>query len=66
MRAVIFDLWDTLVEWPVEEGNAIKGRIAAHVGGDAGAFEERWHASCLTAARPAMAEIGMGKRLSDA
>jgi putative hydrolase of the HAD superfamily len=45
VRAVIFDLWDTLVEWPVEEGEALKRRVAAHVGGDPLAFDEAWHAS---------------------
>ena len=40
MRAVIFDLWDTLVDWPVGEGEELKQRVAAHVGGDPDAFEQ--------------------------
>ena len=32
MRAVIFDLWDTLVEWPVCEANQLMERMAALVG----------------------------------
>jgi putative hydrolase of the HAD superfamily len=45
MRAVIFDLWDTLVEWPAAEGEALKRRVGEHVGGDPDAFEEAWRAS---------------------
>ncbi len=43
MKAVIFDLWDTLVEWPVAEAEVLKARIAAHVAIDPGEFERRWH-----------------------
>ena len=42
MRAVIFDLWDTLVDWPVGEGEELKRRVAEHVGGDPDAFEQAW------------------------
>jgi putative hydrolase of the HAD superfamily len=45
MRAVIFDLWDTLVDWPVGEGEVLKHRVAVHVGGDPAAFELAWRAS---------------------
>jgi putative hydrolase of the HAD superfamily len=45
VRAVIFDLWDTLVDWPVGEGDELKQRVAAHVGGDPDAFEQAWRAS---------------------
>jgi putative hydrolase of the HAD superfamily len=45
MRAVIFDLWDTLVDWPVGEGEELKRRVAEHVGGDADAFEQAWRES---------------------
>ena len=45
MRAVIFDLWDTLVDWPVGEGEVLKQRVAVHVGGDPAAFEQAWRAS---------------------
>jgi putative hydrolase of the HAD superfamily len=36
-RAVIFDLWETLVDWPVEEARELARRIAGHtgLGGDA-------------------------------
>ena len=32
MRAVIFDLWDTLVEWPLDEAARLRERMAALVG----------------------------------
>jgi putative hydrolase of the HAD superfamily len=41
---VIFDLWDTLVDWPVEEAQVLKGRIAEHAGLEAEEFERRWRA----------------------
>src|SRR5262245_20217688 len=45
MRAVIFDLWDTLVDWPVREGEELKQRVAAHVGGEPDEFEQAWRES---------------------
>ena len=30
-RAVVFDLWDTLVEWPLEEAAVLRAEIAALV-----------------------------------
>jgi putative hydrolase of the HAD superfamily len=43
MRAVIFDLWDTLVEWPVAEGEVLKSGLAELVTVDPDEFERRWH-----------------------
>jgi putative hydrolase of the HAD superfamily len=43
MRAVVFDLWDTLVEWPVREADVLKRRLAGHVAVEAEEFERRWH-----------------------
>lgn len=43
-RAVIFDLWDTLVDWPTDEAAVLKARIAQHAGLDADEFERRWRA----------------------
>jgi putative hydrolase of the HAD superfamily len=37
-RAVIFDLWETLVDWPVEEARELTRRIAGHTGLDDDAF----------------------------
>src|SRR4051794_21048640 len=45
MRAVIFDLWDTLVDWPMREGEELKWRVAAHVGGEPEDFEQAWRES---------------------
>ncbi len=42
MKAVIFDLWDTLVEWPASEANVLKQRLAELVAIDAEEFECRW------------------------
>jgi putative hydrolase of the HAD superfamily len=45
VRAVIFDLWDTLVEWPVGEAARLRERIAALVGVAEEEFGRRWAAS---------------------
>jgi putative hydrolase of the HAD superfamily len=42
MRAVIFDLWDTLVEWPIEEGERLKRMLSDHLGIDGEEFERLW------------------------
>jgi len=42
VKAVVFDLWDTLVEWPVTEAEELKQRIAELVAVDADEFERRW------------------------
>jgi putative hydrolase of the HAD superfamily len=43
VKAVIFDLWDTLVEWPVAEAEVLKNGIAEHVAIEPGEFERRWY-----------------------
>ena len=48
MRAVIFDLWDTLVEWPSDEAAVLQERIATLVGLPAEEFGRRWVASYRT------------------
>ena len=48
MRAVIFDLWDTLVLWPLETARALNDRIAERLGVERERFVEAWDA-----ARPA-------------
>ena len=57
MRAVIFDLWDTLVDWPVGEGEELKQRVAAHVGGDPDAFEQAWRASYRASQTGPLADV---------
>jgi putative hydrolase of the HAD superfamily len=42
VRAVVFDLWDTLVEFPVREAEALKRRLAELTAVDAEEFERRW------------------------
>lgn len=42
MKAVVFDLWDTLVDWPVSEAEILKGRIAELVALEPDEFERRW------------------------
>src|SRR5258707_421720 len=42
MRAVIFDLWDTLVEWPAAEAAELRERIATLVGVTEDEFGRRW------------------------
>jgi putative hydrolase of the HAD superfamily len=40
---VIFDLWQTLVPWPVESANAMYGRLVETWGADPETFHELWH-----------------------
>jgi putative hydrolase of the HAD superfamily len=42
-RAVIFDLWQTLVPWPAESANAMYGRLVRTWGADPETFYELWH-----------------------
>jgi len=41
-RAVIFDLWQTLVPWPVEGAQRMYDGLAAHFGADSARFKELW------------------------
>ena len=43
MRAVIFDLWDTLVVWPVAEAARLRAGIAELVPVGEEEFGRRWH-----------------------
>ncbi len=44
MKAVIFDLWDTLVDWPVDEAAALNRGLAARIGLSDDEFARRWQA----------------------
>ena len=44
-RAVIFDLWQTLVPWKVEEANRFYDRMADTVAVERGRFREAWLAA---------------------
>jgi putative hydrolase of the HAD superfamily len=42
IRAVVFDLWDTLVEFPASEADVLKVRLAEHAAIGTEEFERRW------------------------
>ena len=42
MKAVVFDLWDTLVEWPVAEAEVLNRDWPSSSRIDADEFERRW------------------------
>ena len=42
MKAVVFDLWDTLVEFPAREAEVLKWRLAELTAADPEEFERRW------------------------
>ena len=42
-RAVVFDLWDTLVLWPVEDTHLLRERSAARYGVSLEALDELWY-----------------------
>ena len=42
MRAVIFDLWNTLVDWAVDESNTLREDLAASTGLGEDRFTALW------------------------
>jgi len=62
MRAVIFDLWDTLVEWPAADAAVLQQRIAALVGVADDEFGRRWADSYRVSQTGPLAEayVGLG------
>jgi putative hydrolase of the HAD superfamily len=42
-RAVVFDLWETLVSWPIEESRLLRERSASHFGVTPERFDELWY-----------------------
>jgi putative hydrolase of the HAD superfamily len=44
MRAVIFDLWDTLIDYDVEGTRAAEAQYADRLGADPDEFAQRWRA----------------------
>jgi putative hydrolase of the HAD superfamily len=40
---VIFDLWNTLAEWPVDAWAEVRPKVAKRLGLTAEAFDERWY-----------------------
>jgi putative hydrolase of the HAD superfamily len=57
MRAVIFDLWDTLVEWPVSEAEVLQDRLATLTETGADEFARRWAASYRATQTGALADV---------
>ena len=45
VRGVIFDLWDTLVDWPHEAMQRLNVAIAAHIGIDLPELHQRMRAT---------------------
>ena len=43
MHAVIFDLWNTLADWPVEVWAEVRPQIAERLGLTPEAFDEQWY-----------------------
>jgi putative hydrolase of the HAD superfamily len=57
VRAVIFDLWDTLVEWPAAEAEVLKRNVAGHVDLADDEFDRRWHESYRASQTGPLAEV---------
>jgi putative hydrolase of the HAD superfamily len=53
---VIFDLWDTLVEWPIGEAEVLRARLAALVAVSDEEFADRWSRSYRPAATGPLAD----------
>ena len=63
LRAVIFDLWETLIDWDPAAADAMLARAAAIVGGD---FDRRWPQSAnryVAPIREALADAGVAADL---
>ena len=62
-RAVIFDLWDTLVAWPLDEAAELRAGMLALVGVDEEEFGRRWRESYRTSQTgplaPAFRQVGL-------
>ena len=48
VRAVIFDLWETLVDWPLEDSRAHRLSLIERLGLDEDAFERKWRETFRT------------------
>jgi len=43
VRAVVFDLWNTLADWPVERWSEVRPHVAEQLGLTGEEFDERWY-----------------------
>jgi putative hydrolase of the HAD superfamily len=63
--AVIFDLWETLVDWRVDEARSMLRRVAERVGMDPEEFHARWDTTGKTRyigpIRPALRSAGVAE-----
>jgi putative hydrolase of the HAD superfamily len=63
--AVIFDLWDTLVDWRVDDARAMLQRVAERVGMEPDEFHTRWDATArvryVGPIRPALRSVGVAE-----
>jgi putative hydrolase of the HAD superfamily len=57
MKAVIFDLWDTLVDWPVDEAQALNRGLAARIGLSEAEFGQRWQAHYIVSQTQPLATL---------
>ena len=57
MRCVILDLWDTLVDWPAEEGAALRRELARHVPVGPAEFDRLWSASYRASQTGPLADV---------
>jgi putative hydrolase of the HAD superfamily len=51
LRAVIFDLWNTLAKWPEEAWAKVRPQVAERLGLGVEEFEKRWYGSELSCLR---------------
>jgi putative hydrolase of the HAD superfamily len=56
LRAVIFDLWDTLVLWDVANSTETNARMALHAGVDPERFANAWHETHVERSTGSLAE----------
>ena len=43
VRAVVFDLWNTIADWPVEAWAEVRPRVAERLGLEPDEFDRRWY-----------------------
>jgi len=56
-RGVIFDLWDTLVDWPASEAEVLNRGLAVRIGLSDAEFAERWQAHYILSQTGSLARL---------
>jgi putative hydrolase of the HAD superfamily len=64
-RAVIFDLWDTLVEWPAEDAELLKRSVAEQIEAEWEDFDRRWSESYRASQTGPLADVYRSLGLAD-